>query len=217
MAVEEKLGDLLDAQEQYIVQQCNCVTKYAAGLAAAIADRFPHADVYNSVAREARGTQHGDVPGTILVLGGPLAETDKEKRGIINMFAQFCPGKANRGSSGPVEYKGLESSPDVVDNAAQRLTWFKAGLQQISEISGLESVAFPHQIGCGLAGGKWSDYKAALDDFCESVEPRGVRVVVYKKEEVDAWPCSDCQAMTPGEQGRYWKTYWYCKPCYNKY
>ena len=41
----------LKSQEQYIVQQSNCVSDYAAGLAAAIAEKFPHADVYKSSAR----------------------------------------------------------------------------------------------------------------------------------------------------------------------
>ena len=27
------------------------------------------------------------------------------------------------------------------------------------------SVAFPHQIGCGLAGGNWATYEAMLEDF----------------------------------------------------
>ena len=46
MALEEVAGDLLEAPEQYIVQQSNCVTNYPHGLAAAIAEKFPHAEVY---------------------------------------------------------------------------------------------------------------------------------------------------------------------------
>ena len=33
------------------MQQSNCVSDYAAGLAAAIAEKFPYADVYQSSAR----------------------------------------------------------------------------------------------------------------------------------------------------------------------
>ena len=49
-----------------------------AGLAVAMAKKFPHAEVYLPEAREARGTTlTGDVPGTIAVLGGALAADEK--------------------------------------------------------------------------------------------------------------------------------------------
>ena len=50
-SVEEVVGDLLEATEQYIVQQANCVTSYAHGLARAIEEKFPHADVYKPEVR----------------------------------------------------------------------------------------------------------------------------------------------------------------------
>ena len=61
-----------------------------------------------------------------------------------------------------------------VEDAAQRFAWFKSGLRQIAALPGLESVAFPDEIGCGLAGGVWADYRRALDEFCAEVEQRGV-------------------------------------------
>ncbi|CAE7778034.1 unnamed protein product [Symbiodinium pilosum] len=107
MPVEEVTGDLLSSEEQYIVQQSNCVSDYAAGLAAAIAEKFPHADVYKSSARRARGTDKtGDIPGTIAVLGGVCAEMDKEQPGVINLFGQWAPGKPRSGAAS-AEYKGL--------------------------------------------------------------------------------------------------------------
>ena len=54
MALEVVEGDLLEAPEQYIVQQSNCATTYAAGLAQAIAEKFPHADVYRPQVRKER-------------------------------------------------------------------------------------------------------------------------------------------------------------------
>ena len=56
-----------------------------------------------------RGTlKAGDCPGTIAVMGGTCAEKDQDKRGVINLFAQFCPGKPKQGK-GPVEYKGART------------------------------------------------------------------------------------------------------------
>ena len=54
MVLEVVEGDLLEAPEQYIVQQSNCATTYAAGLAQAIAEKFPHADVYRPQVRKER-------------------------------------------------------------------------------------------------------------------------------------------------------------------
>eukprot|EP00434_Breviolum_minutum_P042846 symbB.v1.2.038155.t1/scaffold5849.1/size23116/1 len=214
MALEVVEGDLLEAPEQYIVQQSNCATTYAAGLAQAIAEKFPHADVYRPHVRKERGTLQGDCPGTIAVMGGTCAEKDQDKRGVINLFAQFCPGKPKQGK-GPVEYKGIAGGKDVVDDKKQRLEWFKATLQQVSTLD-LESVAFPYQIGCGLAGGDWDQYHAALEEFAVQMKERNVKVKLYKMPET-AQACSDCKKLVGPSEGRRWKSWWYCLSCYNKY
>eukprot|EP00438_Fugacium_kawagutii_P006264 Skav222651 [mRNA] locus=scaffold997:205789:207644:- [translate_table: standard] len=214
--MEEVAGDLLEAPEQYIVQQSNCATTYPAGLAAAIAEKFPHADVYKPEARKRRGTERGDCPGTIAVMGGPCATEEQEKRGVINVFGQFCPGKPNKRTRGRVNYKGIEAGIDVVDDEQQRLEWFKAALQQIAELPDLESVAFPYQIGCGLAGGDWKQYQAALNDFAQQVKDQHVQVKLYKMPEA-AKPCTDCKKLAGPGAGRAWKSYWYCTSCYDKY
>ena len=131
--------------------------------------------IVDAPSRKRRGTEKGDCPGSIAVMGGPCADDDKEKRGVINVFGQFCPGKPNR-KRGPVEWKGIVGSKDIVDDGKQRLQWFKSGLQQIATLE-LESIAFPHQIGCGLAGGDWKDYLAALEEFAELVKDRNVKAL----------------------------------------
>ena len=63
MPVLEKYGDLLQATEQFIVHQCNCVGKSARGLALALFKKFPHADVYQSLhARSRPSTSAGNPP-----------------------------------------------------------------------------------------------------------------------------------------------------------
>jgi ribA/ribD-fused uncharacterized protein len=73
--VQVRSGDLLDAPEQYIAQQCNTVSKSAKGLSAAMFARFPHANVYNGAVKVVRK------PGAISVHGDP-------GRLIINMCIQ---------------------------------------------------------------------------------------------------------------------------------
>ena len=163
-----KEGDLLKATEQYIVHQTSCRVRRGLGLAKVIFDRFPHANVYSiksqtwSVASV--GKPHSD-PGSIDVRGG----TAGNGRGVINLMGQDKPGKR------------AESRED-------RQIYFHQGLQHIAEMDGLKSVAFPHGIGCGLAGGRWCDYEAMLREFASCVAP--VRVVIYKLPEraLKAWP-----------------------------
>jgi O-acetyl-ADP-ribose deacetylase (regulator of RNase III) len=126
----EVAGDLLKADTEYIAHQCNCITTYGKGLSASLFKRFPWADTYSN-----RRTP--SVPGTIDVFGNGQAQ-----RYVINMYSQYNPGKPKR--------------PD--DTSEQRQKWFYDCLTQISAISGIEEVAFPYFIGCGLAGGNRNDY-----------------------------------------------------------
>jgi hypothetical protein len=84
--------------------------------------------------------------------------------GVINMFAQLGPGR-----------------PKPRDTVAQREAWFLSCLQEISQLEGLKSIAFPYQVGCGLAGGNWERYERMLTQFADSVAP-AVRVVIFRLE-----------------------------------
>ena len=77
--------------------------------------RIPKKSGFVQLNLQERGTLQGDCPGTIAVMGGTCAEKDQDKRGVINLFAQFCPGKPKQGK-GPVEYKGASETenPELV-------------------------------------------------------------------------------------------------------
>lgn len=159
-------GDLLRCPAKYIVHQCNCLTTGAAGLAADMFRAFPHADVYTDGSNR--------VPGTVDVRGGKPNGDGAYERGVVNLFGQFRPGKAARA--------GLTS-----DTAAIRLRWFQTALVELSERGAeLESVAFPHLIGCGLAGGDWAAYSQLIEDFAATVAKHGVSVAVVQRSP-GAW------------------------------
>ncbi len=160
----EREGDLLEAGEQYIVHQTNCVSRAPKGLAASVFRRFPHADVYSAVARSRRERIAGDTPGSIAVMGDGL-HPDGQLRGVINLFGQDSPGRP-RGHH---------------ESAAVRLEWFKRGLAEIAELPGLRSLAFPALIGCGLGAGNPLEYREALESFAAQVAGRGVAVVLYRE------------------------------------
>ena len=87
-------------------------------------------------------------PGTIKVHGR-----------VINLFGQKYPGK-------PRSYETKE----------QRIEWFKQGLDEIKKLKP-NSLAFPYQIGCGLAGGEWDEYYKILKKLENDL---GILVVIYK-------------------------------------
>lgn len=152
-------GDLLDATEDYIVQQCNCLSVRPHGLSDTIAKKWKHANPY-ALRRAVQGrnlavASDRAVPGTIQVLGR-----------IICAFGQVAMGK-------PGDY----DSCGTPDTAAHRLAYFKACLDQTAQLKP-KSLALPFMIGCGLAGGKWSDYEAALRAFAK--DHPDIDLVVYK-------------------------------------
>ena len=147
-------GNLLEAKEDYIAQQCNCITCNAHGLSQSIIDKWPHGDPYGTKRRDTRNKcikEDRDKPGTIRILKG--------KPNIICIFGQWGPGKAGgRWSDYYPLYRGRK------ETAEDRLKWFKKGIRKIEkQIDPKYDIAIPYRIGCGLAGGKWSEYKEILE------------------------------------------------------
>lgn len=155
--IEIVSGDLLQAKEKYIVHQCNCLTKHAAGIAKAIFDAFPHANTYAD-------REEPDVMGSIKILGN-----GEDQRYVINMFAQYYPGKP--------KYPNSEK-----DGTLTREHCFHQCLLRVAKIEQLESVAFPWKIGCNLGGGDWEHYLATIHNFAKYLEKKqGAHVVIYRR------------------------------------
>ena len=161
-------GDLLDSDAEFIAQQCNCKTDYALGLAKLIFDRYKHADIYSGKRPVARA------PGTVDVRGGGV----DGRRGVLNMFGQYSPGKPKSARGGGAAQRA-RSSAHPPETRAVRKAWFSSCLGALLALSPRpRSIAFPHQIGCGLAGGDWSEYEAMLADFAAAMGPECVVSIV---------------------------------------
>jgi O-acetyl-ADP-ribose deacetylase (regulator of RNase III) len=161
-----KSGDLLTAKEEYIIHQCNCTSSTAAGLAQAITTKFPYAAPYthrrpNPAHRSRCLPEDASKPGTIQVWRSPSADSPH----FIGLYAQQGPGK-----------------PYGVDSRSAREEWFRYCLGLIEKISEVKSVAFPWQIGCGLAGGDWRVYEGMIWEWAENHPD--ISIVVYKLEDV---------------------------------
>lgn len=152
-------GDILEATEEFILQQCNCLTVRAHGLSESLEKRFPHAGVYSR--RRPVGGRNLAVPEDRATPGNALIFTGKPN--IICLFGQWRPGKTG------VSY--WNSYPESVpsETKEQRLVWFISGLTQIGEYftkaNRSAQIAVPYRIGCGLAGGDWDLYRKALEEF----------------------------------------------------
>lgn len=153
-------GNLLDAKEKYIAQQCNCISKKAAHLAFDVFKRFPYADIYST-------RPNTDKPGTIVIKGD-----GDSQRYVINMLGQYYPGSPKYPNS-------------ALDGSKIRENYFYKCLLEIAKIKNLESIAFPYKIGCGAAGGDWKHYFANLNNFEKYVSKQGTKVVLYCLTEQD--------------------------------
>ena len=143
------------ARVDAIVQQSNCVGCDGRGLAAAIAERLPYGDTYKDrrpmpPARKFAVPEDRATPGSIAVRRGTGPA-------VVSLFAQFEMGPA-------MKYRRVRPEPAGGDTRANRLRWFKEGLAKLGG-EGFRRVAFPHEIGCALAGGSWSEYEAAIADY----------------------------------------------------
>ena len=129
-------GNLLDAEDDIIAHQTNCVTKGAAGLAQHLFQRFPHANTYRVRTKPSK-------PGTTDIMGEHGKDTV-----IANLNAQYRPGRP--------AYEGS-------DTESARIRFFGECLRHLAEhirrnMQGKATVGFPWRIGCGLAGGDWERY-----------------------------------------------------------
>lgn len=151
--ISEIRGDLLDAKERYIAQQCNCVTVRPHGLSKSIADRWSHGDVYAGRSARSRNTaQKPDVPGSVVI-----TENGPNEPILLHMMAQWTPSK-------PCSYSKYYPST-YKDTIVNRKIWFQECLHALEEhVPSDEYIAMPFRIGCGLAGGNWIEYRKMLED-----------------------------------------------------
>ena len=152
-------GDLLDATENYIVHQCNCVTNQSKFVAKQIFDKYPYSNTYKM--RTTSKETHS-IPGTIDIMGNGT-----NNRYVINMYSQLYPTYAKYGN----------------DSIKLRQEWFKKCLEcignELNRETGehTETIAMPYKIGCGSAGGNWEVYFDMIKEFSDKYD---IEVMLYK-------------------------------------
>lgn len=172
-----KSGDLLESDADVLVQQCNCLTRTSKGLSAAIAQRLgvdPYAQRSGTNVADATSTSQ---PGSVSL----HAVRGRPQQQVACLYAQYAPGSCRRTYA---SYERVKQERGVEESAALREQWFEACLGALAAQLGPEvrSVAFPHGIGCGLAGGSWPRYCAMLERWAASV-PFAVSIVTMPESK----------------------------------
>jgi len=140
-------GDLLDATEDIIGHQVNCRAKMSAGIAKQIKNRCPRVFALYQMECEL-----ADKPSSLLgKCQVVMYDTEGDAKGVANLFAQDRYGTDKQYT----DYDALEMSLHRLKNYAKPFGF---------------SVALPENLGCGLAGGSWSEVYKIIDDVFNDYE-----------------------------------------------
>lgn len=148
--ITHKKGNLLSAKEKVIAHQVNCFG-VAGGLAGAIFRKWPTAEKdYQQLIKRVP-------PKALLGMAQFTGEQrDRNRHVICNLFGQYEPGPA-------YNPQRLEQALEMLGNTARIMGW---------------SVALPHGLSCGIAGGDWDEVLAIIERTMYDVD-----CVIYQKEE----------------------------------
>ena len=142
MPVIVREGDLIEyiGRGYMICHQCNLVSRSVAGLAAYIYKNFPKSNVRGV---QEYGQERFGTNDIVKVGGGAVA----------NLYSQIYPG--------PTDSNGYTHRHNKFWSCLESLP------AQCEKLK-ITKIAFPKNIGCGLAGGDWHDYNKMINDFAEA-------------------------------------------------
>ena len=138
-------GNVLEAKEHFIAHQTNCLGTMGAGVAKAIAKKYPHVETaYINACYKAN--KSSELLGKIQIIA--CDPNDKAKTGqcIVNIFGQHKVGTYQR----------------QTDYDALREAFAKLNAQGCD-------VAIPYLMGCGLGGGNWDIVSKIIEETCVDI------------------------------------------------
>ncbi|WP_055667922.1 macro domain-containing protein [Desnuesiella massiliensis] len=136
-------GNILDATENVICHQVNCMGVMGSGLAKQIRAKYPNVfEQYHKFVLD---------NGKLQSLGMcQIVEVGKDKY-VSNLFGQYNYGT----NKIQTDYAALKSA--------------MSSLKTVCKESNL-SVALPYNLGCGLAGGDWGIVSKMIEDIFEDYD-----------------------------------------------
>lgn len=159
--IKESLGDVLQAEEQIIAHQTNCVGVMGAGVAVQIKNKLLGKSGYDNYRTLCR------VAGDKLLGNVQFLEAENGKI-VANVFGENIP--TGRGID--TDYAALKNGMEIVERHARADGY---------------NVAIPGLMGCGLAGGDWNIvYNDILVPIFEN-STVNLHIVFFLEEDYNKW------------------------------
>lgn len=186
--VEIIQGDIFKSEDQMLVHQTNCIiggpNAVGAGLYTKMIEHYPYCNVYGrrKASKESfpkydiASSKDRGVPGEINIdrpsnSNGPIVV------GINGQYGIAQTGKKNF-------HKFVRCAQEyTTESHHMREGWFMEGLSKLKNYiisNDIKTVGFPYHIGCNLAGGKWENYLAMIQEFASNQDQ--FKVKIYKFE-----------------------------------
>lgn len=149
MPLEMVDGDVLEISQGIIAHQTNCQGVMGAGVALAIARKYPK--VYDEYAQHCEDRSERELLGTV-----QFCEVNP-KLYIANVFGQRSYGNGRQTS-----YDATYDAWKDLFTKAEFLGW---------------PIYIPYLMGCGLGGGDWYVYSCIIQSFRSPITVTAVRLV----------------------------------------
>lgn len=164
MKVREIVGDLLSSECSVICHQVNCMAVMGSGVSKAIRKRYPLVnEQYSTFLHRNYFIENGEKTNTSTFLGLCQIVKIGDRKYVANLFGQDRYGNDGRQYT---NYSALQCSLFNL----RRLVLFGG--------YGIDSIAFPHEIGCGKFGG--ADWGRVKDMILRTFEDLDI-VIEFRK------------------------------------
>lgn len=155
-------GNILNASEDIIGHQVNCIGVMEAGLALQIKKKFPNVfDEYRAFLKEHEEKHRDGITSQKYPIGQVQFVAVEDNKTVANIFGQIDVGGAKRHT----DYEALKTALRAIRDAVTT-----EGSEHYKK-----SVALPYGLGCGLAGGSWDVVSEIIEDTFANDE-----VTLYK-------------------------------------
>ena len=147
-------GNILDAQTDVIAHQVNCQGVMGSGVAKQIRDKWPR--VYDSYVTYC----YDYIACTNELLGECQLVQINDNQYVANLFGQNYYGRDGK------RYTSYDGIYDALTSLAVQMM-----------DNGMESLAIPYGMSCGLGGGDWHIIMAMIESVFENME---VQIEIWK-------------------------------------
>ena len=139
--IKEVKGNILEATEDVICHQVNCMGIMGGGLALKIKNKYP--EVYKEYKDFCKKSRQ--------VLGNVCPVICHDGKIIANLFGQYDYGRDK-------QYTNYEALEESLQNLFFLIKPFKS------------TIAIPYKLGCGLAGGNWNIVYGIIEKVFEDYD-----------------------------------------------